>query len=57
LLGPVGTTMVLLGFIAIGFSLLSGWSWFEIFERIGGAVERGVGLMAESLAVRQERAI
>jgi DNA segregation ATPase FtsK/SpoIIIE-like protein len=57
LLGPVGTTMVLLGFIAIGFSLLSGWSWFEIFERIGGAVERVVGLMAEALAVRQDRAI
>ena len=57
LLGPVGTTMVLLGFIAIGFSLLSGWSWFEIFERIGGAVERTVGLTAQALAVRQDRAI
>jgi DNA segregation ATPase FtsK/SpoIIIE-like protein len=57
LLGSVGTTMVLLGFIAIGFSLLTGWSWFEIFERIGGAVERLVGLVLRALAVREDRAI
>jgi len=57
LLGPVGTTMVLLGFVAIGFSLLSGWSWFEIFERIGGGVERLVGLVLRALAVREDRAI
>ena len=57
LLGPVGTTMVLLGFVAIGFSLLSGWSWFEIFERIGGAVERTVDLVLRALADREDRAI
>ena len=57
LLGPVGTTMVLLGLIAIGFSLLSGWSWFEIFERIGGAVERLVGFVLRALAAREDRAI
>jgi len=57
LLGPVGTTMVLLGFVAIGFSLLSGWSWFEIFERIGGAVERMVDLVLRALADREDRAI
>jgi len=57
LLGPVGTTMVLVGFVAIGFSLLSGWSWFEIFERIGGAVERMVDLVLRALADREDRAI
>ena len=57
MLGAVGTTMVLLGLIAIGFSLLSGWSWFEIFERIGVAVERLVITSAEALAARQDRAI
>ena len=57
MLGAVGTTMVLLGLIAIGFSLLSGWSWFEIFERIGVAVERLAITSAEALAARQDRAI
>ena len=57
LLGPIGTTMVLLGFIAIGFSLLSGWSWFEIFERIGAAVERVVVMTLQAMAVREDRAI
>jgi len=57
LLGPVGTTMVLLGLVAIGFSLLSGWSWFEIFERLGGVVERLVVLVLRAMAVREDRAI
>ena len=57
MLGAVGTTMVLLGLIAIGFSLLSGWSWFEIFERTGVSVERLAIRSAEALAARRDRAI
>jgi S-DNA-T family DNA segregation ATPase FtsK/SpoIIIE len=38
-LGPVGATLLLLGAMAIGLSLWTGWSWFSIFERIGGGLE------------------
>ena len=38
-LGFIGSTMVLLTMVAIGFSLFTGWSWIMITEKLGAALE------------------
>ncbi len=38
-LGFVGSTMILLLAIAVGFSLFTGWSWLMMTERLGAALE------------------
>jgi len=56
-LGPTVTTVVLLGMIISGLSLLSGLSVFAICEKTGFALERFAQWLARALADRQDRAI
>lgn len=37
-LGFVGSTLILLFTMAVGFSLFTGWSWILIIDRLGGGV-------------------
>ncbi len=56
-LGPTVTTVVLLGMIISGLSLLSGLSVFAICEKTGFALERFAQWLARALADRQDRVI
>jgi len=56
-IGVTGTTMTLLGAIAIGFSLLARRSWFEIFESAGALVERAFLGLLRARDAQQDRAI
>ena len=54
--GYTGATLALLFIAGIGLSLLSGLSWLEVSEAIGGAIERGcAAAMARWLAARDRR--
>ncbi|MBN9426325.1 MAG: DNA translocase FtsK 4TM domain-containing protein [Burkholderiales bacterium] len=56
-LGPVGGTLALLVLVAAGFSLWSGWSWLQIFERIGYALEWLVQRVAQAISAQRDRRI
>ena len=56
-LGAVGGTLALLGLIAAGFSLWSGWSWLAIFERVGTAIEWLALRAVQAVSARKDRRI
>jgi S-DNA-T family DNA segregation ATPase FtsK/SpoIIIE len=56
-LGSVGATLILIGAIGIGFSLWTGWSWFSVFERVGGAIEWAVIQVRDAVVARLDRRI
>src|SRR5262252_9113329 len=51
-LGFNGATLLLIAFLAVGWSLLTGMSWLRLMERIGGALD---AVVARLRARREER--
>jgi S-DNA-T family DNA segregation ATPase FtsK/SpoIIIE len=56
-LGPLGSTLILLALWLAGVSLFTGLSWLDVMDSIGGAVLNGVVRLRAVAAVIQERAI
>ncbi|MGE5491399.1 MAG: DNA translocase FtsK, partial [Actinomycetota bacterium] len=56
-LGYTGTTLLLLGLIAVGWSIFAGMSWLDAFERLGGFLERTFGFFYGLVDRWQDRRI
>ena len=54
-LGAVGSTMLLMVAIGIGFSLWSGCSWFLMCERVGEWIETSIERARLAIAARRDR--
>ncbi len=56
-LGFTGGTLILLGLLAVGWSLFSGMSWLALAERVGLGLEKLMGLVAKNWDNYQDRRV
>jgi len=55
--GFTGGTLALLVLIAVGLSLFFSFSWIQLAERIGSAIESGLRRLRDSYTARQDRRV
>lgn len=56
-LGTTGCTILLLVMVAVGASLFFGFSWLQVSERVGYAVEKAVRSLIQLKAAREDRKV
>jgi len=56
-LGFTGGTLALLVFLAVGMSLFFSFSWLQLAERVGSAVERAINRVRHSYSAREDRKV
>lgn len=56
-LGFTGGTLALLVFLAVGISLFFSFSWLQLAERVGSAVERAINRLRHFYSAREDRKV
>lgn len=53
-LGALGATSLMIGFVMIAFSAVSGLSWLALFELVGRGVDAGVLFISQLINIRRD---